>query len=215
MTKNQILLKLAILGIMFNVVFFTPALAASKIDNQTIQLNTKDIKTISLIINRVVINDSTSPVDVDVKIGSSLSDIKKQQELERARREHVQQQAEQAKKAQIRSLYVYQVNKLASSGNAQVDELINQYAVNNNILDKAGLIKKIVYCESRGDAGAKNRYSTAGGLAQYIDSTWANTPEGISGLSKYDSNAAISAMSRDIAQGYISKWNASRHCWSR
>lgn len=201
MTKNQILQLSAILGIMFSLVFFTPAFAVStsKLDSKT-EVSPKNMATINLIINRVIVIDATKTVNVDVEVGPSRSDIKKQKEIEKIR---------------IRTFYSYRIDASATSGNSQVDGLIDHYTANNNISDKAYLIKKIVFCESRGDASAKNRYSTAGGLAQYLDSTWVNTPEGRRGLSKYDSNAAISAISRDVAQGYISKWDASRYCWSR
>ncbi len=124
MTKSQLLRNFAIVGIIFKVVFFTPALAASKSESKT-EVSQKNIKSISLIINRVVVDSSTKTVNIDVKIGASLSDVRKQKELERIRLEQIRierakqqaEQAEQAKIAKTRSLSVYRIDSSASSGN--------------------------------------------------------------------------------------------------
>lgn len=147
--------------------------------------------------------NSPQAINIDVEIGQSLAEIKKQKAIEEAAKQN-------QKKVVSRSKSVIFSN---TSGNTEIDQLIDQYSNVNGIPEKSNLVKRIVYCESKGDPNVKNRYSTAGGLAQYLDRTWAATPEGQLGLSKYDPNAALSAMTRDIAQGLQSKWNASRGCW--
>lgn len=163
------------------------------------------------IIIKAMADSETSSPNIEIKIGLSNEQERERQrqiEEEQKRRAQEEQERQKSVKKQLKTVTV-------SSGNIQIDQLVEQYANQNGIPQKAGLIRKIVQCESGGNPNAKNRYSTAGGLAQYLDRSWASTAEGQQGLSKYDPNAALSAMSRDIAQGNISKWNASRRCWSR
>lgn len=74
-------------------------------------------------------------------------------------------------------------------------------------------------CESTGGRGlkpkAKNRRSTAKGLGQFLDSTWASTP--FAGFSVYSVFANALAMgwmhSQPVGRG--GEWAASEHCWAR
>jgi hypothetical protein len=64
-------------------------------------------------------------------------------------------------------------------------------------------------------AGAANPTSSAGGRAQYLASTWAATPEGRAGLSRFDPVAGVFAIVRHLANSGndTSPWTASRPCW--
>lgn len=64
-------------------------------------------------------------------------------------------------------------------------------------------------------AAAANPRSTAGGRAQYLSSTWAATPEGRAGLSRFDPVAGVFAIVRHLANSGndTSPWTASRPCW--
>lgn len=152
------------------------------------------------IVDQLLRLEDQRTVDINIALGTSRRDLNLKQ-----RNSQKTQSASRVGKAR----------PTASTGNSQLDALVDQYATLNNIANKANQIKAIIYCESKGDPNAKNRYSSAGGLAQYLDSTWANTPEGRMGQSKYDPNAAISAMTRQIAMFGTSPWNASRSCWYR
>lgn len=77
------------------------------------------------------------------------------------------------------------------------------------------LADAIMGCESGHDAAAQNPTSTAGGRAQYLDTTWASTPEGRAGLSRFDPVASVFAIMRHL-QGSgndPTPWTASRGCW--
>ena len=54
----------------------------------------------------------------------------------------------------------------------------------------AGRMSRIAFCESRFDPSAKNRTSSAAGLFQFIDSTWAGNRYGSAGFSVYSPLAA-------------------------
>jgi hypothetical protein len=81
------------------------------------------------------------------------------------------------------------------------------------------LIDRILRCESGSGGGeprawAKNPRSSAGGRGQYLDSTWAGTPEGRAGLSRFDPVAAVLATARHFHNGgSASPWLASAGCW--
>lgn len=81
------------------------------------------------------------------------------------------------------------------------------------------LSDKIMRCESGAGGGtprahAKNPTSSAGGRAQYLDTTWASTPEGKAGLSRFDPVAGVFAIFRHFHHGGSSSpWYASKGCW--
>jgi len=203
------LYQIAILGIVVKMLFlpaiFTKA-AGENVNNEKIQ---------SLVEN-ILKPQPAEQVNIDIEVALSQSEKKQIAEYNRlAELQKQQNQAVQAKKLAIVRTQASQPYAQASSGNAEVDNLIDQYASAYGVTEKAGKIKKMVWCESKGDPNAKNRYSTAGGLAQYLDSSWAGTPQGQAGLSKYDPQAATEAIVVDVSQGLERKWNASRSCWTR
>ena len=59
----------------------------------------------------------------------------------------------------------------------------------------------VIYYESHWRSNALNRTSDAAGLAQFIPSTWARTPQGKAGKSPYDPYAAIDAFGWMVVQG--------------
>ncbi|WP_217923745.1 hypothetical protein [Miltoncostaea oceani] len=83
------------------------------------------------------------------------------------------------------------------------------------------LADRIMRCESgpgRGtpSATAQNPTSSAGGRAQYLDTTWRSTPEGQAGLSRFDPVAGVFAIMRHLHNtgNDASPWLASSGCWS-
>src|SRR5207245_1571918 len=90
------------------------------------------------------------------------------------------------------------------SGTAQAAELA----------PSAGL-DSIAKCESGGNPHAQNASSSASGLYQFIDSSWAAY-----GGKKYGPRAkdATPAQQTEIAQAAVARsgltpWKASQHCW--
>lgn len=79
----------------------------------------------------------------------------------------------------------------------------------------AHLADSIMFCESGRRAWAKNARSSAGGRAQYLDTTWASTPEGQAGLSRFDPVAAVFAIFRHLQNSGndAGPWTESRPCW--
>jgi hypothetical protein len=79
-----------------------------------------------------------------------------------------------------------------------------------------GLLYRIASCESTGGDGlkadAKNPSSTAAGLGQFLDSTWASTP--YAGFSVYSPYANALAIAREVSLDHLWQWTASRSCWS-
>jgi hypothetical protein len=59
--------------------------------------------------------------------------------------------------------------------------------------DLAPRLDCIIAAESGWDPTQQNRRTRAAGLAQFLPSTWATTPEGQSGLSPFDPHASIDA----------------------
>lgn len=72
------------------------------------------------------------------------------------------------------------------------------------------LMKNIAWCESNFIEDAQNPHSTAGGVMQYLDSTFENYCSG----DKFDADDNIRCAAKMISNGGISHWNASRGCWS-
>lgn len=78
------------------------------------------------------------------------------------------------------------------------------------------LLYRIAACESTGGAGlnayAKNRSSTAAGLGQFLDGTWASTD--YASFSVYSPYANALAMGAEVRAGHAGwQWAASRGCW--
>ena len=78
------------------------------------------------------------------------------------------------------------------------------------------LIDKIIFCESSWDEDAKNKNSSASGLAQFLNGTWNyfNDKRGLS-LDKNNPYHQIEMMTWIISQGGISHWDESKNCWSK
>jgi hypothetical protein len=87
------------------------------------------------------------------------------------------------------------------------------------------LAYRIASCESTGarvgsgpvsertlSARAKNPRSTARGLAQALDSTWASSI--FAGFSPYSPYASAMFIGHEISLGHLWQWDASRSCWS-
>lgn len=64
-------------------------------------------------------------------------------------------------------------------------------------------IRAVTWCESRWNPRAQNSTSTAAGLAQFLDSTWARTP--------YRSESVYSAHANALAAGWL--WKANGGSW--
>ena len=76
------------------------------------------------------------------------------------------------------------------------------------------MYQKIVFCESGGNPAAKNPSSTAKGLCQFIDSTWAYVQK------KWDMELDITkeadqeyACKRLLEEEGLVHWKASQQCW--
>lgn len=78
------------------------------------------------------------------------------------------------------------------------------------------LVDRVVQCESGYDPNAQNPGSSAGGLMQFLDSTWRSLAPGwgMGGRSRFEVWPAALVGSGTIAQGGIDHWRASSHCWS-
>lgn len=78
-----------------------------------------------------------------------------------------------------------------------------------------GLVAAVVGCESGWNPSASNPSSSAGGLFQFLDSTWRSMAPGwgMGGRSRYEVWPAAVVGSGAIAQGGIGHWEASRGCW--
>lgn len=89
-----------------------------------------------------------------------------------------------------------------------VDGLIEYYA---DLYDAdLNLVRAVAICESGLKENAQNAYSSAGGVFQYIDSTW----EGYCDGNKMNAEDNIKCGVRMISEGGISHWSESQSCWS-
>jgi soluble lytic murein transglycosylase-like protein len=75
--------------------------------------------------------------------------------------------------------------------------------------DDFGFLYKVIQCESGWNPNAKNKSSTAGGLAQFLDSTWQSWGKG----DKMNPYNNIDAMVRLYNARGIAPWQASKSCW--
>lgn len=74
-------------------------------------------------------------------------------------------------------------------------------------------IWNVVKCESGGNPLVTNRSgSDAGGLVQYLGSTWRATPFGRAGLDRYSAYANVIQGALAMRHS-MAPWAASRHCW--
>ena len=78
----------------------------------------------------------------------------------------------------------------------------------------AQLAWRIIWCESNGQWFAKSTTSTAKGLFQIIDGTWAITPQGRAGKSPLDPYENINAGLWLLSQpNGITHWRITAWCW--
>ena len=78
------------------------------------------------------------------------------------------------------------------------------------------LFAAIIGCESGWNPSAANPSSTAGGLLQYLESTWAGVAPiyGMAGRSRFEVWPAAWVGANHLARGGPGPWAASQHCWS-
>lgn len=87
------------------------------------------------------------------------------------------------------------------------------------------LMVRIARCESGLRPDAKNRSSSASGLYQFLDTTWARqeyrlvdrgyATEPLTPADVWNPIAAARVAANVVAEGGLSWWNESRHCWGR
>lgn len=75
------------------------------------------------------------------------------------------------------------------------------------------LLNTIIICESGWHADAQNKTSSAGGLFQFIDSTWSRYAS--PGWEKYDPYRNIDAGWALYQKEGTNPWLASKSCWSK
>lgn len=88
-----------------------------------------------------------------------------------------------------------------------IREEAHRFGVSENLL------VRILWCESKYRTDARNKTSSAKGIAQWLDYSWRGTLEGKQGKSPFDPQAAIRAMARSISVIGTSKWTDSKSCW--
>ena len=92
-------------------------------------------------------------------------------------------------------------------------EVATQYGV------EPSLALKIAYAESGYNCKAQNKTSSAGGLFQFINSTWLSTqkrmgrPQTLE--NKYNCRANAESALFLLSKGELSHWNASKNAWQR
>ena len=79
---------------------------------------------------------------------------------------------------------------------------------------KGDLIDRIIFCESSGNPKAKNPRSSAYGLCQFIDSTWAYVEKKWDmDLDREDPIDQLYACERLLSEEGTSHWEESQCCW--
>lgn len=82
---------------------------------------------------------------------------------------------------------------------SDVSEAIHLAAVSYGVDE--GRMRAVIWRESRFRPWAHNPHSTACGLAQFLDSTWAGTPQGRAGMSCESAYANAMAMAWEVRYG--------------
>jgi len=95
---------------------------------------------------------------------------------------------------------------------AQMRSIITSAAIKHGL--DPNLLIAIAVCESGLRPDAQNRWSSASGLFQFVDSTWKTYAKkyGIAGP-KNDPYVQSELAALMIANGGIGHWNASSYCW--
>lgn len=111
------------------------------------------------------------------------------------------------------------IGGLATTGEANAPEP-NTYtpqeylalrAYQEDIADSIPLLERIIVCESGWKPEAQNSISSAGGLFQFLDSTWARYAN--EGWEKYNPQNNIDAGIKLFKAKGTSPWLASKGCW--
>lgn len=109
-----------------------------------------------------------------------------------------------------------QVKKLQGAEYNRIRSII--YSAADEFGVDPALMEDMAFAESTLNPRAQSTISTAGGLFQYIDSSWDMMRREL-GLppdaSKYDPEANARATALAISKGRIGWWDASRHNWGR
>lgn len=90
-----------------------------------------------------------------------------------------------------------------------IEQKIEYYADQHEV--DVELAKGIAWCESNYIPTAKNPTSSAEGVFQFLDSTWARYCEG----DKLNEDDNIKCAIYLLSEGGEAHWDASRHCWGK
>ena len=94
------------------------------------------------------------------------------------------------------------------------DAVLYQRNIQYSEVQHEGLIRKIIHCESGGRVTAQNPHSTAYGLCQFLDSTWAYVERKWEmDLDRYDYDDQLYACDRLLREEGVRHWKASESCW--
>jgi hypothetical protein len=99
-------------------------------------------------------------------------------------------------------------NRKPSTGTGQF-QAFQDYLRSQTTPQEFVILDKIALCESGYRPDAQNSHSTAGGIFQFLDSTWSHWGEG----NKYDGYANIRAGVKLYRHAGTDPWNASKGCW--
>lgn len=104
------------------------------------------------------------------------------------------------------------IQVISQESKASLQEMVRATALKWGV-DPA-LMARIVNCESGFKPNVKNTQSTASGIMQFLDGTYASYTKkyGIT-APKSDPVAQVELAVRMIADGGLSHWNASKSCW--
>lgn len=96
-----------------------------------------------------------------------------------------------------------------------MEDIVRSKAIANNIDPE--LFLRIAQCESGFKPDAKNLYSTASGLFQFLDSTFFTYAQAyeLSTTNKNDPYIQAELAAKMIADGGLSHWKASENCHKR
>lgn len=117
--------------------------------------------------------------------------------------ERVSTKAE-TKKAPVKVKTNYTVARTANIVLPEVMESLIQKASEKYNAD-LNWMKRVMYCESHGNANAYNARSHASGLYQFLPSTWRTTPYGSESI--WDAEAQVNAAAWMYAQGRAREWS--------
>lgn len=97
--------------------------------------------------------------------------------------------------------------------NVVVQEITPQEYLKEHAGSDFELLSRIIVCESGWKPAAQNKVSTAGGLFQFLDSTWSRTAS--SSWEKYNPYRNIDAGIALFKKEGTQPWKESESCWKR